>query len=323
MVSDPLRRQVMGLAHHSILGGHLGSRRTIERVFSNFYWPSLRREVTQFCKSCDICQRKDKREVCGKVPLQNTPIIDVPFKRVAVDPVEPMSPPSESGYRDILTLVDYATRYPEAVPLKNIDMVSVAEALLDIYSRVGVPEEVLSDLGRQFVSYCIKEVSRLLSISQLITTPYHPMNNGLVERFNGTLKTMLRRLCAEKPKQGDRYVNSLLFAYRDVPQESTWFSPFEIVFGRTVRGPMRILRHLWTQEDDDRDVRTTNQYVLELKERLEHTKQIARKELRKAQRYQKRHYDFRARQRQFEKGDMVLVLLPKETNKLLMQWKGP
>ena len=104
--------------------------------------------------------------------------------------------------------------------------------------------EVLSDLGRQFVSGCIKEVSRLLGISQLTTTPYHSMCNGLVERFNDTLKTMLRRLCAEKPKQWDIYVNALPFAYREVPQESTRFSPFEIVFGRTVRGPMQILRHL-------------------------------------------------------------------------------
>ena len=169
----------------------------------------------------------------------------------------------------------------------------------------------------------MKEVSRLLSISQLATTPYHSMCNVLVERFNGTLKTMLRRLCAEKPKQGDRYVNALLFAYREVPQESTGFFPFEVVFGRTVWAPMRILRHLWTQEDDDTDVRTTHQYVLELKERLEHTTQIAREELRKAQRYQKRHYDLRARQRQFETGDMVLVLLPTEANKLLMQLKRP
>ena len=70
-------------------------------------------------------------------------------------------------------------------------------------------------------------------------------------------------------------------------------------------------------------MRTTYQYVLELKERLEHTRQIAREELRKEQRYQKRHYDLRARQRQFENGDMVLVLLLTETDKLLMQWKRP
>ena len=76
--------------------------------------------------------------------------------------VGPISPPSEKGHRYILTLVDHATRYPEAVPLKNIETETVAEALLDMCSRLGIPEEVLSDLGTQFVSKCMEEVSRLL-----------------------------------------------------------------------------------------------------------------------------------------------------------------
>ena len=92
------------------------------------------------------------------------PLIDKPFKRVAIDLVGPIGPPSEDGHRYILTLVDFATRYPEAVPLKNIDTETVAEALVDIFSRLGVPEEILSDLGTQFVSECMKEVTRLLSI---------------------------------------------------------------------------------------------------------------------------------------------------------------
>ena len=81
----------------------------------------------------------------------------------------------------------------------------------------------------------MKEVSRLLSMKQLVTTPYHPMCNGLVERFNGTMKQMLKRMCAERPKDWDRYLPALLFAYREVPQESLGFSPFELLYGRTVR----------------------------------------------------------------------------------------
>ena len=94
-------------------------------------------------------------------------LIDKPFKRVAIDLVRPISPPSKEGHRYILTLVDFSTRYPETVPLKNIDMETVAEALVDIFSHLGVPEEILSDLGTQFVSECMTEVTRLLSIKQL------------------------------------------------------------------------------------------------------------------------------------------------------------
>ena len=82
------------------------------------------------------------------------PLIDKPFKRVGIDLDGPIDPPSEDGHRYILTLVDFATRYPEAVPLKNILNIyaeTVAEALVDIFSRLGVPEEILSDLGTQFV----------------------------------------------------------------------------------------------------------------------------------------------------------------------------
>ena len=118
------------------------------------------------------------------------PLIDKPFKRVSIDLVGPIGPSSEDGHRYILTLVDFATRYPEAVPLKNIDTETVAEALVDIFSRLGVPEEILSDLGTQVVSECMKEVTLRLSIKQLTTTPHHPMCNGLTAKFNGTMKSM-------------------------------------------------------------------------------------------------------------------------------------
>ncbi|GFO19548.1 Pol polyprotein [Plakobranchus ocellatus] len=128
-----------------------------------------------------------------------------------IDLVGRINPPSEVGHKLILTLVDYASRFAEAVPLHKIDTESVAEALVNIYSRLGVPEEVLSDQGTQFISDCMKEVCRLLGIKQKTTTPYHPMCNGLVERFNATLKTCLRRLCSEQPRHGSGTGTSTLF----------------------------------------------------------------------------------------------------------------
>ena len=117
----------------------------------------------------------------------------------------------------------------------------MAEALLDMYSWVGIPEEVISDQGTQFISCYMKEFTRLLGMRQLPTSPYHAMANGFVEKFNGTRKSMLKKLCAKEPQQWHRYINAALFAYREVPQESTGFAPFELLDGRTVRGPMYIL----------------------------------------------------------------------------------
>ena len=189
------------------------------------------------------------------------PLIDKPFKRVAIDLVGLISPPSEDGHRYILTLVDFAIRYPEAVPLKNIDTETVAEALVDIFSHLGVPEEILSDLGTQFVSECMKEVTWLLSIKQLTMTPHHPMCNGLTEKFNGTMKSMLKRLCSEQPRQWHCYINPLLFAYREVPQESTGFLPFELLYGKAVRGTMFILKELWMKELEEPKVKNSYQYL--------------------------------------------------------------
>ena len=219
--------------------------------------------------------------------------------------------------------MDYATRYPDAVPLKSISTEAVAEALVDMYSRLGVPEEILSDMGTQFVSECMAEVSRLLSIKQLTTSPYHPMCNGLVEKFNGTLKIMLKCLCSEQPRQWHRYINALLFAYREVPQASTGFSPFELLYGRTVRGPMTILKELWTEEFDGSEVKTSYQYVIDLREKLEQTLKLAQEEMKRSQSRYRRYYNRRAKDRKFVTGDKVLILLPTDKNKLLMQWKGP
>ena len=231
----------MEVTHDLIFGGHLGIKKTKDPIQTNFYWPGMQGDITSFCRSCDVCQKKTAKGPVPHVPLGDMPLIDMLFRRVVEDLVGPISPPSKKGHRYILTLVDYATRYPEAVPLRNIETETVVEALLDMYSHLGIPEEVLSDLGTQFISKCMEKVSRLLSIKRLTTTPHHPICNGLVKRFNGTLKKMLRRLCNEQPCQWHRFVNLLLFAYRKAPQEATEFSPFELLYGRTVCGPVQIL----------------------------------------------------------------------------------
>ena len=323
MIPKSLRIRVMEVAHDSIFGGHLAVKKTKDRIQTNFYWPRMHNDVSGFCRSCDICQKTVDKGTVARAPVGEMPLIDTPFKRVAVDLVGPITPASERGHRYILTLVDYATWYPEAVPLKNIDTETVAEALLVMYSRLGIPEEVLSDQGTQFVSSCMQEMSRLLFINRLTATPYHPIRNGLVERFNGTLKKMLRRLCSEQPRQWHRFINPLLFAHREVPQEATGFSPFELLYGRTVRGPVQILKELWTKETDVPEVKTSYQCVLELRERLDDTMKISLEELKRSQSKNKRLYDRGAKRRAFQVGDKVLILLPTDNNKLLLQWRGP
>ena len=144
--------------------------------------------------------------------------------------------------------------------LKEITAEAVANALVSVCSRLRIPSEILTDQGRQFTAECMKEVNRLLQVKHLLTTPYHPMCNGLVENFNKTLKNMIRRTCEEQHKNWHLYLDPLLFAYREVPQANTGFSPFELLYGRSVRGLLCLLEELWSEDSEPSPDKTYYEY---------------------------------------------------------------
>ena len=146
-----------------------------------------------------------------------------------------ISPRSAQGNGYILTLIDFTTGFPEAVPLRHIDSISVAEALLQIFSHIGIPKEILSDRGTQFPSQLTKELHRLLGVKPLFTMPYHPMGNGHCERLHSTLKSCLKKLCIDKPRDWDRYLIPTLFALREISSDCSGFS-VELLYGQQVRG---------------------------------------------------------------------------------------
>ena len=237
-----------------------------------------------------------------------------------MDIVGPL-PRSRSGNRYVLVICDYATRYPEAIALHSIDAEHVAEELIKVFSRVGVPQEILTDQGSNFTSQLLAELYRLLHVHPIRTSPYHPQTDGLVERFNQTLKVVLRKTATSKGKDWDKLLPYVLFVYREVHQASTGFSPFELLYGRDVRGPLDVLRETWeaSQQSDESVV----SHVLLTRERLRNMSELAQQNLPRAQESQKWWYDQNARIRGFHPGDQVLVLLPTSTNKLLARWQGP
>ena len=109
VIPGVFREKVLRLAHETLLTEHLGIKKTLDRVVSEFFWPGVCGDVARFCKSCDICQRTIPKVRVTKVPLGKMPLIDTPFKRVAVDIVGPIQPRSDKKSRYILTMIDYAT----------------------------------------------------------------------------------------------------------------------------------------------------------------------------------------------------------------------
>lgn len=101
MVPVQLRSRIMELAHGSLMGGHMGIKKTADKIQSAFYWPGIQGDVTRYCKSCDVCEKTVNKDSVPKVPLEKMPLIDKPFKRVAIDLVGPIGPPSEDGHRYI------------------------------------------------------------------------------------------------------------------------------------------------------------------------------------------------------------------------------
>uniref|UniRef100_A0A8C5LME7 Gypsy retrotransposon integrase-like protein 1 n=1 Tax=Leptobrachium leishanense TaxID=445787 RepID=A0A8C5LME7_9ANUR len=225
VVPSSQTRKVLDFAHSHVLGGHLGVEKTQERVLRRFFWPGVYEAVKRYCASCPECQLASPKPHL-RAPLIPLPVIDVPFERIAMDIVGPLEK-SARGHQYILVILDYATRYPEAVPLRKANARNIARELVQVFARVGIPKEILTDQGTPFVSRLMKELCHLLKIQALKTSVYHPQTDGLVERFNRTLKGMLRKVVNREGKDWDMLLPYLLFAIREIPQSSTRFSPFE------------------------------------------------------------------------------------------------
>nr|XP_040058772.1 uncharacterized protein LOC120834693 isoform X2 [Gasterosteus aculeatus aculeatus] len=311
--------KVLYLAHSHLLGAHLGVEKTYDRVRERFYWPGVKKAVQDYCQICPQCQ-KTAPKVNYQNPLIPLPIIDIPFQRVAMDIVGPL-PKSSRGHRFILVIMDYATRYPEAVPLRTASAKAVARELFLLFSRVGIAKEVLTDQGTCFMSRVMKEMCKLLKVSQIRTSVYHPQTDGLVERFNKTLKQMLRKAIDVEGKNWDQLIPFVLFSIREVPQASTGFSPFELLYGRRPRGMLDLAKEAWEQQPSAH--RSAIEYVDQMQDRMAKVWPLVREHMQQAQHAQARIYNRRAQLREFQPGEFVLVLIPTVECKFLAKWHGP
>ena len=248
-----------------------------------------------------------------RAPLQPLPAMEEPFQRVAVDIVGPLRR-TKKGNRYILTLMDFATRYPEAIPLRRIDAETVAEALCTIFTRLGI-----SDQGTQFMSTLMKCVMDLLQVQQLKTSPYHPETDGMLERFHSTLKHVMQKR-GEASKEWDDFLPYVCFAYRDSVHAATGYTPFQLLFGRDVRGPLSLLKSQLTGET--KGSQPVVEFLEKMKSRLQHAWEKASENDEQAKLKSKNYHDKKSCHRQFQPGDQVLVFEPGE-DKFEAQWQGP
>jgi len=152
VVPESLRHKILYLAHDIPASGHLGIAKTKARLWPHFYWPRMSKHVFHYCKSCDQCQRIGKGRKPSVAPLMPLPVMTEPWSRIAIDIVGPLPTCTKSQNRFVLTVLDLATHYPEAIALTDHTAPQVAKALSTVFCRFGFCQEILSDQGSDFMS---------------------------------------------------------------------------------------------------------------------------------------------------------------------------
>ena len=147
-------------------------------------------------------------------------------------------PKTDKGNRYVLVLQDFLTKWPLAFPMPDKKSQRIAELLVnEVIPLFGVPESLLSDRGTNLRSHLMRDVCDLLGMKKLNITAHHPQCDGMVERFNRTLKTMLRKHAATFGSEWNRYLPGALWAYRNAPHDATNEKPSFLLLGIDCRTP--------------------------------------------------------------------------------------
>ena len=188
VIPEKYRTQLMLLSHEG-MSCHVGTTKTKDKICKYFYWPNCYKQIEEFVKSCDRCQRVGYSNDARKAPLKLVPIIGEPFFKVSIDTVGPLVT-SSKGNNYLLTAICTATKYPEAVAISDTTSDTIVNGLLDIFSRIGFPREIQSDQGTYFVSNLTENFFRQFGIKHTCSSRYHAQSNP-VERFHRSLRRIV------------------------------------------------------------------------------------------------------------------------------------
>ncbi|CAB0038083.1 unnamed protein product [Trichogramma brassicae] len=225
-----LRKESFSLYHGD---AHPSARAMKRRVKEHFVWPNMDRDIARWCKSCINCQLAKVGRHTSPMPLHfDTP--DARFDHVHIDIVGPL--PVSDGYRYLLTMIDRYTRWPEAVPMRDIRAETVANEFRKCWiARFGSPITITTDQGKQFESAVFSELLRILGIKRCRTTSYHPCGNGMIERWHRSLKAAI--MCHAKSKIWTELLPSVMLGLRTRLLSSCDASPADMLYGSPLRIP--------------------------------------------------------------------------------------
>ena len=324
VVPEHKKHEILSASHDHHMAGHQGVKNTYQRISGKYYWPTLFEDIRQYIRTCDICQKRRKdRDI---EPMQPTAISSA-GAHFGIDVVGPL-PRTMRGNRYIVVAIDYLTKWTEARAIQLADALTIAPFIYeDIICRHGIPREVTSDRGTEFVNELMATFYQQFNIRHITTTAYHPQANGLVERANQTLKNTISKAVSQHGGDWDLYLPSALFATRTMRQDTTRFTPFELVYGREARQPVDEIidenRKATEITEETRNIRINQEIT-----RLQQIRHQAQEFISKAQERQKANYDKANKETTILRiGDQVLlfrnVTEASWSAKLEPKWEGP
>ncbi|UYV76768.1 K02A2.6-like [Cordylochernes scorpioides] len=297
-------KEIMSEYHNHMLNGHLGVARTTYRLKNKYYWPSMLKDVSEFVKTCHLCQSRKGSNQLPSGLLQPIPPANYPFERIGIDFVGPL-PSTKRRRKWIIVLTDYYTKYAETKAVPETTVKEVSTFLIEhIFLRHGAPRFLISDRGSQFTSNLMKET------------------NGLTERLNRTLINMISMYVNTDQKNWDEILPFITHAYNTTIQETTGYSPFFLLFGRE---PMSLLDDENIPTDSNMD--DYDEYIENYLDKIAKTRQVVINNTEKTQERMKRNYDKKHNERIYEPGHLVAVWTPvrkiRKCEKLLRKYFGP
>ncbi|XP_064468651.1 uncharacterized protein K02A2.6-like [Ornithodoros turicata] len=178
LVPETLTSRIIAQAHQS----HQGMVRTKQRIRSTYWWTAMDRQVEDYVRNCAVCQSADKSAKVSPAPLQPVPLPEKPWQKLAIDIVGPFECTTPSC-RFAICLMDYYSRRPEVAFVGTITRTSqvVIGFLRQVFSREGLPEELVSDHGPQFTGIIFEQFLRGCGVKHLFSSVYYPQAKGLIE----------------------------------------------------------------------------------------------------------------------------------------------
>jgi transposase InsO family protein len=231
----PLRVEALSTCHEAKLAGHYGRRKTAELVSRKFFWPGMKKEVDDFCAACQVCGRSKSSRHRPYGPLMPLSIAECPWASVSMDFVTNL--PMSNGMTCIFTIVDRFSKMAHFVAIPKIpDAEETASLFLQEIVRLhGLPREVISDRGSQFVSHFWKRLLELLDIQQCLSSAYHPQSDGQSERANQVLQQYIRCFISYNQDNWFQLLPLAEFTFNNTMNVSTGFTPFFTNYGQHPR----------------------------------------------------------------------------------------